>query len=145
MSKPEPRDEDEFPTPTLMREARGAYDLAMRRALAALGLHDLPRNSAYLLGGLHAGVPFGALVRHRRRSLEQAGTVQALLGAGCLVLDGDDATLTDRGHDAAHACRSARDSVDAVVRDAIGKKGLAKMRAGLTALIEWKEAEGHHA
>ena len=41
--------------PVLLREARGAYSLAIRRGLAPLGLEELPRYSAFVLGALTRG------------------------------------------------------------------------------------------
>jgi hypothetical protein len=137
---------EEFPTPSLIREARGAYGLAVREALSKIGLGHLPRNSAYLLGAMHTfGLSLDEAVEERRRSLEQSHTVEALFRAGCLETKGALTVLTDRGHEAAKACKEARKMLDAEIVAAIGQEGFASMRAGLEAIVRWKEAyEQHH-
>jgi hypothetical protein len=133
-------DADEVPTPALLREARGAYALAIRSALAECGLGALPANSAFIVGGLHFGVPIDALIGQRRRSLDRAGTIDALVAAGCLEDVDGELRLTERGHEAAHACGAARVRLDAHVASVIGESGVESLRAGLVALIDWKEA-----
>ncbi len=126
--------------PALIREARGAYGLAIRLALSDAGLSALPRNSAYVLGAMHAGGDFESIVRHRRASLESSGTIDALFSTGCLAQEHGRTVLTDRGHEAAHVCRDAREALDRRVTDTIGPDGFETMRKGLMSLIDWKEA-----
>ncbi len=130
--------------PYLLRDARDAYTLAIRRALTNFGLEELPRHTAFVLSSLRADVPFESIVRQRRGSLERAGTIDALLAAGCLRKEDGQTVLTPKGEDAAAACEAARLEVDEVLRRAVGRRGLASMQRGLAALIEWKESHGHH-
>lgn len=129
------------PTTSLLREARGAYAHAVRAVLDLHGVGDVPPNSAFLLGGLRAGVPYEDLVRQRRRGLERGNVVDALVDAGCVKRVADDVVLTDRGREVATACAAARDRLDRHVVEAIGVDGYATMRAGLVALIGWKEED----
>ncbi len=136
-----PLDYDDVPTTSLLREARGAYALAIRAVLDEHGVGDVPPNSAFLLGGLRAGVPYEALARQRRRGIDRRGVVDALVEAGCVRRVDDDVVLTDRGREVAAACAGARERLDRYVVDTIGPVGYSVMRAGLVALIDWKEAE----
>ena len=132
--------DDEIPTPSLIREARGAYGLAIRAALSRIGLNDLPRNSAFVLGAMDTfGMTFDDVIRQRRKSLEQSRTIEALFKCGCLETKDGVTALTARGHEAAKACAEARESLDAEVVARIGKDGFATMRSGLVALIDWKD------
>src|SRR5580698_1344886 len=49
---PELPDDVEVNIPALMRWARGSYGNAVRRSLAIAGYEDLPRNGAFVLGGM---------------------------------------------------------------------------------------------
>jgi hypothetical protein len=130
---------EDVPMTSLLREARGAYALAIRAVLDEHGIGDVPPNSAFLLGGLRAGVPFEALALQRRRVIDRSGVVDALVEADCVCRVDDDVVLTERGRVVAAACAAARDSLDRHVVDTIGSDGLGTMRAGLVALIDWKE------
>ncbi len=136
-----PLADGDVPTTSLLREARGAYALAIRAVLDEHGIGDVPPNSAFLLGGLRAGVPYQALARQRRRGLDRGGVVDALAEAGCVRRVDDDVVLTERGREVAEACARARSRLDDYVAEAIGRDGYDTMRAGLVALIDWKEAE----
>jgi hypothetical protein len=132
---------DELPTPSLIREARGAYGLAVRLALTEIGLAELPRNSAFVLGAMERfGFSVDDVVRQRGASLEKSRTIEALHRSGCLETKRGTTVLTARGHEAAKACEAARRSLDERVVAAVGAEGFAAMRAGLVALIDWKEA-----
>jgi predicted methyltransferase len=93
-----------------------------------------------VLGALHAGRDFESIVRHRRRSLESSGTIDALFEAGCVAVEHGQTVLTDRGHEAAHICEDAREALDRRIADTIGTDGFETMRKGLLSLIDWKEA-----
>lgn len=136
--------EPEVTIPVLLREARGAYALAIRKALATMGLEQLPRNTAFVLGALRSDVPFESIVRQRRGSLERAGTMDALVSAGCVRRDGDRYVLTPRGEGASIACEGARREVDEALAKAVGKRGVTALHKGLVALVEWKEANERH-
>jgi hypothetical protein len=133
--------DEDIAMPSLIREARGAYGLAIRRALSKIGLGDLPRNSAYVLGAMEVfGMSLDEVVHRRHKSLEQSHTVEALFRSGCLETRGAVTVLTAKGREAAKACAEARASLDAEVIARIGADGFATMRTGLVALINWKEA-----
>jgi hypothetical protein len=136
-----PPESDDVPTTSLLREARGAYALAIRAVLDEHSIGDVPPNSAFLLGGLRAGVPYEALARQRRRGLDRGGVVDALVEVGCVRRSDDDVVLTDRGREVAAACAAATERLDRYVAATIGHDGYGAMRAGLVALIDWKEAE----
>jgi hypothetical protein len=127
--------------PTLLREARSAYRLAIRRALRSHGLDALPEHSAYLLGGLRLGVPYDALVVHRRHALARAGTIEVLADEQLIRPDGEGYALTPRGREVSEACAAASASLEAEVAGSIGPDGLAALRAGLVAIIDWRERQ----
>lgn len=61
---PTTQDSDEVGIPPLLRAARGSYGHAIRAELEAVGYDDLPRNGAYVLGGIvNHGGSAGDLVR----------------------------------------------------------------------------------
>jgi hypothetical protein len=132
-------DDDDLPTTTLLREARRAYGHAIRHAMADEGLGDLPAHSAFVLGGLNFGAPIEWLLRQRRRELERSGTIDALVGAGCLEWRDGELAITERGREVSRACAEARERLDDHVAATIGTEGLATMRRGLLALIDWNE------
>ncbi len=132
---------DDVPMTALLREARGAYALAIRGALDEHGIGDVPPNSAFLLGGLRLGVPFKDLVRQRRRAIERSGVVDALVGVGCVRRVDDEVELTDRGRQVSEGCAAAMRELDRRIVASIGEEGYRTMRQGLVTLIDWKEAE----
>ncbi|MBV9002316.1 MAG: MarR family transcriptional regulator, partial [Solirubrobacterales bacterium] len=103
---------DDVPTPALLRGARGAYGQAIRRELGDRGIDDMPPNGPFVIGGLgNQGQPLGALVRQLRVTKQAASElIDTLVVRGYIsrTPDPDDrrrvnATLTDRGHEAADA------------------------------------------
>src|SRR5271155_491974 len=54
---------DEVVIPALLRAARGSYAAAVGRHLSEAGFEDLPRNGAYVLGGManHGGSVVGLI------------------------------------------------------------------------------------
>jgi DNA-binding MarR family transcriptional regulator len=136
-----------IPTPALLRHARTTYGVAMRRALAAAGYDDMPRNGMYVVGGLALGVgdvPLGQLVRELRISKQAAGQlVDTLVARGYLerAVDPQDRrrltiTLTERGRAAAAVQTAARELVDRDLTARIGAEDVERMRRGLAALVE---------
>ncbi|HEX3947164.1 MAG TPA: MarR family transcriptional regulator [Acidimicrobiales bacterium] len=142
---PEPgHPDEELVIPALLRAARGSYGDAIRAHLAAAGFDDLPRNSAYVLGGMgnYGAPPAGELVRELRVSKQAASQlIDTLVLRGYLdrsihpvdrrrmVVE-----LTDRGRAAAIAVGDGRRSVDAQLAEICTPEELAGLRAGLTAL-----------
>ncbi len=139
---------DEVVIPALLRAARGSYGHAIRMRLAAAGFDDLPRNGAYVLGGIvnHGGSASG-LVRELGVSKQAASQlIDTLVVRGYLQrqANADDRRrvtieVTERGRAAAQAVRAGVKSIDAELAEALSPAQLAGMRAGLTALCEIRE------
>lgn len=150
---PQPVDFPEIPLPALLRHARTAYGLAMRKALEAAGYGDIPKNGLYVIGGLALGagdVPLASLIRDLRISKQAAGQlVDTLVNRGYLArtVDQQDrrrllVTLTDRGRAAAATQTVARERVDAQLLAKVGPECVAHTRVALAALTEiagWDE------
>lgn len=143
----------EVPMPALLRHARTAYGLAMRKALEAAGYDDIPKNGLYVIGGLALGagdVPLASLIRDLRISKQAAGQlVDTLVNRGYLARNVDEqdrrrllVTLTDRGRAAAATQAAARARVDARLLAKVGPKCIEHTRMALAALTEmagWDE------
>jgi DNA-binding MarR family transcriptional regulator len=139
---------DEVVIPALLRAARGSYGHAIRMRLAAAGFDDLPRNGAYVIGGIvnHGGSASG-LVRELGVSKQAASQlIDTLVVRGYLrrEVHPEDRRrvtieVTERGRAAAEAVRSGVKSIDARLATTISPAQLAGMRAGLAALCEIRE------
>jgi DNA-binding MarR family transcriptional regulator len=136
---------DEVAFPALLRAARTTYGAAIREDLGRVGCDDLPRNGAYVIGGIaRTGAPLSEIITGLGVSKQAAGQlVDALVTRGYLAraVDPDDRrrltiTLTDRGHAAAVVIRSAVDRVDADLERRVGPQYVAHTRATLAALIQ---------
>ncbi|HEY7890245.1 MAG TPA: MarR family transcriptional regulator [Steroidobacteraceae bacterium] len=141
------RTDPEVPLPALLRHARTAYGLAMRKALDAAGYDDIPKNGLYVIGGLALGagaVPLAVLIRDLRISKQVAGQlVDTLVNRGYLARNVDEqdrrrlvVTLTDRGRAAAAKQAAARERVDAQLLAKVGPACVAQTRVALAALTE---------
>lgn len=137
----------QIPIPALLRHARTAYGLAMRKALETAGYDDIPKNGLYVIGGLALGAgdaPLAALIRDLRISKQAAGQlVDTLVNRGYLArnIDGQDrrrlvVTLTDRGRAAAATQAAARERVDAQLLEKVGPECIEHTRIALAALTE---------
>ncbi len=143
----------DVPVPQLMREARGAYRDAVRRALAHTGCDDIPRKGSFVLVGLDHSTPEPAFS-------PQADVVDSLglskQAASQLIdtlvlrtylerrADPEDrrrmgVRLTDRGRAAAIAIQTATDAIDASVAELISADDLHGLRAGLAAYSAVRE------
>ena|ERR1700722_13816417 len=139
---------DEVVIPALLRASRGSYGHAIRRDLAAAGFDDLPRNGAYVLGGVvnHGGTA-GGLVRELGVSKQAASQlIDTLVIRGYLQREVNpedrrrmSIEATDRGRAAAAVIRSAVQAVDAELAENITPSELAGLRAGLVALCDIRE------
>lgn len=143
-----------IPLPALLRHARAAYGLAMRKALEDAGYDDIPKNGLYVIGGLALGagdVPLAVLIRDLRISKQAAGQlVDTLVHRGYLArtVDEEDrrrlvVTLTDRGRAAAATQAAARQRVDAELLAKVGAECVEQARIALAALTEmagWGES-----
>lgn len=138
-------DRDDVVLPALLRHARNAYTHAVRTHLAANGCDDLPRNGAYVLGGMvnHDGSP-GDLIRQLRTSKQAASQlVDTLVLRGYLERTVDPAdrrrmvlTATERGREAAAAVRAGVVEVDEELERQLKPAGVQALRAGLIALCD---------
>lgn len=136
-------DPDEVVIPALLRAARNAYALAVRRALAAADIHDMPRNGPYVLGGLaNHGATLATLINDLQVTKQAASQlIDTLVLRGYLDrhVDAEDrrrlaVTLTERGLAAAEEVQRAVRSVDSELAAMITTEKLAVMREGLFAL-----------
>jgi DNA-binding MarR family transcriptional regulator/catechol 2,3-dioxygenase-like lactoylglutathione lyase family enzyme len=142
---------DDTPTPTLMRGARGAYAHAIRAELESIGIDDLPRNGAFVLFRTLAadGAPGGrgpslsAQLGISKQAVSQL--IETLVRRGYL-LRGDnpedgrrvDLDVTERGREVLDAVARAVDSVDEELAAAISTAELRAFRKALTALADIK-------
>ncbi len=132
----------------LLRAARGSYGHAIRASLAAAGYDDVPRNGAFVLGGIvNDGGSAADLVRQlsvSKQAASQLIDVLVIRGYMRRQVDAGDRRrqtleVTDRGRGAAAAVRSAVLAVDAQLAELISPDELAGLRAGLEALITIRE------
>lgn len=133
------------PLPALLRAARSRYGSAIREALAAVGCDDVPRNGAFVIGGMaRTGEPLAEIVKYLGASKQAVGQlVDVLVVRGYLdrSVDAEDrrrltVSLTDRGRAAAAAIRGAVDDVEGYLVDRVGAEYVAHARATLAALAE---------
>jgi DNA-binding MarR family transcriptional regulator len=145
---PPPPEHDEVPIPALLRAARGAYAHAVRSRVEAAGFDDLPRNGAYVLGGMaNRGGSAGDVIRQLGVTKQAASQlVDTLVVRGHLErrVNEDDRRrttleLTDRGRATASAVRQGVDSVDAELARLLSSAERTGLRAGLEALCEIRE------
>jgi DNA-binding MarR family transcriptional regulator len=136
---------DHWSTPALLRHARDVYRLAIREAFVEAGYDDMPRDGAYVVGGVaHTGAPLGELIRHLGVSKQAGGQlVDTLVARGYLdrSVDTKDRrrltiTLTERGQGAAAVVRSTVERVDARLVQRVGAEAFANTLATLASLIE---------
>jgi DNA-binding MarR family transcriptional regulator len=132
-------------TPALLRAARDRYRWATKSALVEAGFDDMPRDGAYVLGGMAgAGAPLSALITQMGMSKQAAGQlIDTMVTRGYLdrTVDTEDrrrltVTLTERGRTAATVVRAAVDQVDAQLVSRLGPGPLADLRTTLVALID---------
>lgn len=139
---------DAIVIPALLRAARGSYGMAIRLRLQAAGFEDVPRNGAYVLGGMgNQGGTAGELVRELGVTKQAASIlIDTLAMRGYLrrSIDADDRRrqtieLTERGQAAAGVIRSGVLAVDDELVARVTRSGVAALRAGLVALIDIRE------
>src|ERR1700691_3320339 len=137
---PGPATAEDVVIPALLRAARGSYSQAINAKLEAAGFGDLPRNGAFVLGGMgnHGGTA-ADMVRGLGVTKQAASQlIDTLVLRGYLTrqVNPDDrrrmtVALTDRGRAAATAVRSGVESIDAELARMISPAELAGLRAGL--------------
>jgi DNA-binding MarR family transcriptional regulator len=146
---PEPQiPEDEVGIPALLRAARGSYGHAIRSNFAEGGFSDMPRNGAFVLGGMvNYGIEAGRLVRQLGVSRQAASQlIDTLVLRGYLERSPHpedrrrvNIEATERGRAAAEAVRSAVAAVDEELAENITPVQLAGLRAGLIALCDIRD------
>lgn len=130
--------DDDVPIPALLRAARGAYGHAIRRRLAGAGLEDLPRNGAFVLGGMgNHGVAASDLLR--QLGPKAGELVDALLARGYLEERDTTLELTPRGESAAREVQAGVAEVDGELAAQLTEAQLDGLRAGLVALTTIRE------
>ena len=136
---------DNWPTPALLRAARDTYRSAIRAALVEAGYDDVPRDGAYVIGGIaRTGAPLSRLIKQMGVSKQAAGQlVDTLVARGYLdrSVDTEDRrrltiTLTERGQSAADVVRSAVEQVDAQLVRQVGPEYVAHTLATLASLVQ---------
>ena len=134
---------DEVVLPGLLRAARGTYRHAIVACLAEDGLDDVPRNGAFVLGGIvnHGGTVAGVIRELGVSKQAASALIDTLVTRGYLdrQIDPDDRRrliidVTERGRQAAAAIRAGVEAVDAELAELISPDQLAGLRAGLIAL-----------
>ncbi len=129
--------------PALLRAARGSYGHAIRASLEAAGFDDVPRNGAYVLGGMvNQGGSAAGVVSELGVSKQAASQlIDVLVVRGYLERQVDPADrrrqaleVTERGRAAAAAIRAGVLAVDAELAQLVSPAELAGLRAGLVAL-----------
>jgi DNA-binding MarR family transcriptional regulator len=142
------RTADEVVLPALLRASRGAYGHAIRTSLTREGFGDVPRNGAFVLGGIvNQGGSAGALVRQLGVSKQAASQlIDTLVVRGYLERlpnpeDRRRVTIeaTERGRAAAAAVRSAVVAVDEELAGMITPAQMKGLRTGLVALCDIRD------
>ena len=131
---------EELPLPELLAHARGAFGSVIRESFANAGLPALPRDGAFILGGLHFNeVPLPDLIRQRAASLERHQTITHLVRAGYLEERDGDLVLTGLGIEGAVVAAEAVGGLYHELGHAVGEEGISNLRRALVTLIEIKE------
>jgi DNA-binding MarR family transcriptional regulator len=134
--------------PALLRAARGSYAQAITANLAAAGFGDLPRNGAFVLGGMgnHGGTAVDMIrgLGVTKQAASQLIDTLVLRGYLTRQVNPEDRrrmtiALTDRGQAASAAVRSGVEAIDAELARMITPAELAGLRAGLEALGRIKD------
>jgi DNA-binding MarR family transcriptional regulator len=139
----------ELPLSALLYATRGTYTTAVQRAQATVGCGDVPASGEFILNAMEwSGASLETVVRFMgvsKQAVSQA--VEMLVERGYLERGRDPSdrrrvvlSLTDRGHVAGRAGRTAIEQIDRELRARVGPEGIARTRATLLALLEIKQA-----
>jgi DNA-binding MarR family transcriptional regulator len=135
---------DTVVVPALLRVSRRTYGNAIRRALAAVGCDDMPRNGSYVVGAIaRTGSPLSDIIPQLGVSKQAAGQlIDTLVGRGYLEREPDpedrrrmNISLTERGEMAAVEGRKAVEAIDAELLDRVGPERFDAGRMMLAELI----------
>jgi|SRR5271170_2630065 len=138
---------DDVPLSALLHATRGTYTAAVRRAQAKIGCGDVPASGEVILNAMHwSGASLESVVRWlavSKQAVSQAVDVLVVRGYLERARDPSDRrrvrlSLTDRGHAAGRAARSAIEQVDRDLRARAGAQNIAGARSTLVALLEVK-------
>jgi DNA-binding MarR family transcriptional regulator len=138
---------DQVPMPALLYATRGTYTEAVRQAQAKVGFGDVPASGEFILSAMEwSGASLESVVRWMgvtKQAVSQA--VEMLVDRGYLERSHDPSdrrrvnlSLTERGHGAGRAARTAIEQVDRELRARVGPEGIAHTRRTLVALREIK-------
>src|ERR1019366_9505615 len=134
--------------PALLRAARDSYAQAINVSLPAAGFDDLPRNGAFVVGGMgnHGGSAVDMIRGLGVTKQAASQLIDTLVLRGYLTrdLNPEDRRrmtieLTERGRAGAAAVRSGIQAIDAELAEMLTESELAGLRAGLVALARIKE------
>jgi DNA-binding MarR family transcriptional regulator len=127
----------------LLRAARNAYGVVIRRAISDAGFDDVPRNGMYVISAItRTEAMLSSVIEWLGASKQTVGQlVDTLVARGYLDRCVDEAdrrlkvTLTERGKALAAVTRATGEQIDERLRRAVGAEHVAKTRATLQALI----------
>jgi DNA-binding MarR family transcriptional regulator len=128
--------------PALLRAARNTYAHSIRDALDLAGFTDIPRNGAFVLGGLRNSGQLGDLsdmLKVSKQAVSQLLDTLVLRGYLDRSPDSDDrrrmnVVLTERGEAAAVAIADGVAEIDAALAARVPAADVSAMRATLGAL-----------
>ena len=136
---------DGIPLPALLHVTRGTYTEAAHQAQAKVGCGDVPASGEFILSAMEwSGVSIDSIVRWlgvTKQTVSEA--VDLLVTRGYLERTEDPMdrrrvklSLTNRGHAAGRAARTAIEDVDSELRARVGTESIAHTRKTLIALME---------
>jgi DNA-binding MarR family transcriptional regulator len=138
---------EEVPLSALLYATRGTYTEAVRQAQAKVGCGDVPASGEFIISAMEwSGVSIESVVRWMGVTKQAVGqAVEMLVDRGYLERSHDPSdrrrvnlSLTERGHIAGRAARTAIEQVDRELRARVGPEGIAHARTTLIALREIK-------
>src|ERR1700691_5657879 len=130
---PGPATAEDVVIPALLRAARGSYSQAINAKLEAAGFADLPRNGAFVLGGMgnHGGTAVDMIrgLGVTKQAASQLIDTLVLRGYLTRELNPEDRRrmtieLTERGRAAAAAVRSGIQAIDAELAEMLTESEL---------------------
>jgi DNA-binding MarR family transcriptional regulator len=141
---------ERWPLPGLLRGARAVFGSVIREALADADCDDLPPNGPFVIGAIaRTSAPLSAVIRQLGVSKQAAGQlVDTLVIRGYLDRSADPGDrrrlvvrLTKRGEEAATVIRSAVDSLEAEMEEAMGHERVRVTREVLASVIRRGQAD----
>jgi DNA-binding MarR family transcriptional regulator len=138
---------DEVPLSALLYATRGTYTEAIRQAQAKIGCGDVPASGEFILSAMEwSGASLESVIRGMgvtKQTVSQA--VEMLVDRGYLERSHDSSdrrrvnlSLTERGHDAGRAAKTAIEQVDSELKARVGPASITHTRATLIALRDIK-------